>query len=75
MIDRELEYIGVAHFSAMARKKNSSASVLNRTRIAGLVGGRSPSELAGPGFDLLNSRFNLLLYTDSVDLIQFQIEL
>ena len=38
-------------FSATARKKNSSVNFWrNRTRIAGLLGGRSPSVLAGPGF-------------------------
>ena len=35
---------------ATARKKNSSINFGgNRTRIAGLLGGRFPSELAGPG--------------------------
>ena len=44
-------------FSAMARKKYSSVSFGgNRSRIAGLLGGRSPSELAAPG------TINLYLY-------------
>ena len=39
----------VAHFSATVQKKYSSDAALNQTRISGFVGGRFPSELAGPG--------------------------
>ena len=47
-------------FNLPPRKKNSSASVQNRTQIAGLVGGRSSFELAGPGNQLIYVKYKVV---------------